>query len=171
MAMPGDPPVLVDMSMSQFSFGKLQEYRLEHRKLPVPGGYDRAGQLTDDPGEIEATRRVLPVGYWKGAALSTVLDMIAAVLSGGNAAVDVTTNHPRETAVSQVFLAFSMDRIGPDGAWAGTVERIKDFIRLGEPAGSSVRIPGERIQAIRAANDRDGITIDDGIWAQVLALG
>jgi len=171
LAVPGDPPVLVDMSMSQFSYGKLQEYRLNHQKLPVPGGYDADGRLTDDPGAIEATRRVLPIGYWKGAALSTILDMIAAVLSGGNASADVTTDFPRETGVSQVFLAFSMDRIGPDGAWAGTVERIKDYIRQSEPAdGASPRIPGERFGAIRAANDRDGIRIDAGIWEKILAL-
>jgi len=90
LAMPGDPPVLVDMSMSQFSYGKLQAYRLDHARLPVPGGYDEAGNLTDDPGAIEATRRGLPIGHWKGAALATILDMIAAVLSGGNATADLT---------------------------------------------------------------------------------
>jgi len=171
MAMPGEPPVLVDMSMSQFSYGKLQEYRLDGRKLPVPGGYDPAGNLTDDPAAIEATRRVLPVGYWKGAAMSTILDMIAAVLSGGNAVVDIDTKYSSETGVSQIFLAFSLDRISPDGAWTGTVERIKEFIlqSQAEP-GTGPRIPGTRSTAVRARNDRDGIRIDDGIWAQVLAL-
>jgi len=172
MAMPGEPPVLVDMSMSQFSYGKLEAYRLNGEPLPVPGGYDREGRLTDVPAEIEASRRVLPIGFWKGAALSTVLDMIAAVLSGGNSVADITTRFPRETAVSQVFIAFSMDRIGQDGTWADTVERIKDFIRHSEPdeAGHQARLPGENSAAVRATNDRDGIAIDDGIWARVMSL-
>jgi 3-dehydro-L-gulonate 2-dehydrogenase len=115
---------------------------------------------------------VLPIGFWKGAALSTVLDMIAAVLSGGNSVADITTRFPRETAVSQVFIAFSMDRIGQDGTWADTVERIKDFIRHSEPdeAGHQARLPGENSAAVRATNDRDGIAIDDGIWARVMSL-
>ena len=172
MAMPGEPPVLVDMSMSQYSYGKLQEHRLKGEKLAVPGGYDREGELSDDPAAIEATRRVLPIGYWKGAAMSTILDMMAAVLSGGNSVADIDAKFTRETGVSQVFLAFALDRISPDGAWAGTVARIKAFILESEAIvpGSGPRMPGARSQAVRAGNDRDGIRVDDGIWAQVLAL-
>jgi 3-dehydro-L-gulonate 2-dehydrogenase len=172
MAMPGDPPVLVDMAMSQFSYGKLEEYRLKDQKLPVAGGYDQEGRLTDDPGAIEATRRLLPVGHWKGAALSMILDMIAAVLAGGNAVVDITRKYPRESAVSQVFIAFDLGRISADGAWAGTVERIKEFIREGEPdeSGKQPRIPGERAKTSREANDRNGIQVDERIWARIQAL-
>ena len=42
------------------------------------------GNLTTDPGEIEKTWRVLPMGYWKGSGLSIALDLIATVLSDGN---------------------------------------------------------------------------------------
>jgi len=171
MALPGDPPVLVDMSMSQFSYGKLEEYRLKGQKLPVAGGYDGAGLLTDAPEAIEATRRTLPIGYWKGSALSMALDMIAAALSGGNSVVDLTSKYPRETGVSQVFIAFAMDRLGQDGAWEQTVARIKEDIRQSLPAGTgAVRIPGERAAATRAAADRDGMDIDDRIWARVREL-
>ena len=49
--------VVVDCAMSQFSYGKMEDCRLKGQKLPVPGGYDSEGNLTDDPGEIEQTRR------------------------------------------------------------------------------------------------------------------
>ena len=45
----------------------------------------QAGNLTRDPGAIEKSWRPLPVGYWKGSGLATVLDMIAAVMSLGQA--------------------------------------------------------------------------------------
>jgi 3-dehydro-L-gulonate 2-dehydrogenase len=172
LAAPGDPPVLADVSMSQFSYGRLQEYRLAGRALPVPGGYGPSGLPTDDPAAIEATRRVLPIGLWKGSALATVLDLMAAVLSDGHATVDITTRFPRETGLSQVFLAFSMERLGPDGAWTGTVERLRAFIHASVPAepGAAPRLPGERAGAVRATGDREGIPVDDGIWAQILAL-
>jgi len=167
MALPGAPPVLVDMAMSQFSYGKLQEYRLKGQRLPVAGGYDADGALTDDPAAVEATRRILPAGYWKGSALSMALDMVAAALSGGNTVADLSGKYPRETGVSQVFIAFAMDRLGRE--WEATVARVREDVRGSAPAqpGAAVRIPGERAAALRAAADRDGITVDDRIWAKV----
>ena len=69
--------VMVDCALSQFSYGKLEDARLKGNQLPVPGGYDAEGNLTTDPGAIEQTWRVLPMGYWKGSGLSILLDMIA----------------------------------------------------------------------------------------------
>jgi 3-dehydro-L-gulonate 2-dehydrogenase len=42
--------VVLDMAMSQYSYGKLQVTRLKNKKLPYPGGFDNNGNLTDDPG-------------------------------------------------------------------------------------------------------------------------
>ena len=50
---------MLDMAMSQYSYGKLQTTRLKGRKLPFPGGFDKDGNLTDEPGPIEASMRVL----------------------------------------------------------------------------------------------------------------
>src|SRR5437016_1687782 len=75
--------VVLDMAMSQFSVGTLASYRLRNEPLPVEGGYDRAGALTRDAAAIEASGRLLPSGFWKGSGLSLVLDLVAALLSGG----------------------------------------------------------------------------------------
>ena len=86
MAVPsadGGEPLQLDMAMSQYSYGKLQVTRLAGEKLPYPGGFDDEGNLTDDPGAIEQSRRVLPVGYWKGSAFSFMLDILGSVLTDG----------------------------------------------------------------------------------------
>ncbi|HEY1766784.1 MAG TPA: 3-dehydro-L-gulonate 2-dehydrogenase, partial [Terracidiphilus sp.] len=72
-------PVVLDMAMSQFSYGTLESYRKRGELLPVDGGFDIDGNLTRDPAAIEKSWRPLPVGYWKGSGLSIVLDMIAAM--------------------------------------------------------------------------------------------
>ena len=74
---------VIDMAMSQFSYGKIELARLKGETLPVPGGWNKGGALTCDPKEIEESRLVLPMGYWKGSGLSVLLDIAAAVLSGG----------------------------------------------------------------------------------------
>src|SRR5438094_9519275 len=59
--------VVLDMAMSQFSYGALASYRMRGEQLPVAGGFDSQGRLTRDPAAIEASQRALPIGYWKGS--------------------------------------------------------------------------------------------------------
>ena len=66
--------------MSQFSYGALELAKLDGREMPFPAGYDEHGELTTDPLQVMKTLRILPMGYWKGAALSIVLDVLAAAL-------------------------------------------------------------------------------------------
>jgi 3-dehydro-L-gulonate 2-dehydrogenase len=49
--------VVLDMALSQFSYGALDSYRLRHEQLPVDGGYDAEGRLTRDPAAIEERLR------------------------------------------------------------------------------------------------------------------
>src|SRR5699024_5759748 len=81
--------IVADIAMSQFSYGKIEEYKFKNQDLPVPGGYDTKGDISHDPVEIEKTWRVLPIGFWKGSGLSIVLDLIASVLSGGNSTYEI----------------------------------------------------------------------------------
>src|SRR4029077_4230593 len=83
MAVPRDGGhVVLDMAMSQFSYGAPRSYPPRGEQLPVDGGFDRDGHLTRDPAAIEASKRPLPIGSWKGSGLSMLLDMMAELLSG-----------------------------------------------------------------------------------------
>ena len=44
--------VVLDMAISQFSFGQIQEYALKKEKLPFAGGWDTNNELSDDPVEL-----------------------------------------------------------------------------------------------------------------------
>jgi len=76
-------PVVLDMAMSQFSYGALAGYRARGESLPLDGGFDSQGRLTRDPAAIELSARPLPIGYWKGSGLALMLDLMAGLLSGG----------------------------------------------------------------------------------------
>ena len=64
MAVPGKDGahIVVDMALSQFSYGKMETLKLAGKELPVPGGYDKDGNLTKDPGKILESSQVLPSG-------------------------------------------------------------------------------------------------------------
>ncbi len=158
-------PIVLDIAMSQFSYGALESYRDRGESLPVPGGFDRAGELTRDPGAIEATQRPLPIGFWKGSGLAFILDLIGAALSGGRATCEIPSDPLRETGLTQVFIA-----IGGAGTFGRSPDDIANaaiqFLQSSQPAGKGTRIryPGEQTLRIRAENMEHGIPVDRSIW-------
>jgi 3-dehydro-L-gulonate 2-dehydrogenase len=159
------------MAMSQFSFGKMEMKQLQGEQLPVAGGYDENGTLSTDPAAILATKRSLPIGYWKGAGLALLLDILAAVLSGGLATNEIS-KLPAEKNVSQVFIAIDLSKLNPSSAITTTVRQIVDDYKNSEPAegGSEVRYPGEGVVRIRKENLEKGIPVNRKVWEEILGL-
>jgi 3-dehydro-L-gulonate 2-dehydrogenase len=155
--------VVLDMALSQFSYGKLQEFQLSGKPLPVSGGYDEQGNLTNDPNAIKASRRSLPIGFWKGSGLSMLIDMLVAGLSGGRS-VAAITKEGVESGVSQLFLC--IDAASLDGA---VLEEIIEFAKAGSshPDSSDIRYPGEKTLLTREQSNREGIPVNEKIWQEV----
>ena len=162
--------VVLDMAMSQFSYGALAVHRMRSAQLPVDGGYDAEGRLTRDPTAIEASGRLLPTGFWKGSGLAIVLDMIAALLSGGLATHEITGGVADETRQSQVFIAISASLHGAAGEAATVVDRIVDDLHQSAAQGDRVRYPGERTLDERRRSMAEGVEVDESVWKAVLSL-
>ena len=165
--------VVLDMAMSQYSYGKLQVTRLAGQKLPYPGGFDDDGQLTDDPGTIEATRRILPMGYWKGSGFAVMLDLLSALFSGGLTTAGVDRKNLGSCgSCCQVFIAIDPLKINDqafvDNALSETIQQLRDSVPAAE--NGSINYPGERSIQTREENMRMGIPVDDGVWAKVKEL-
>ena len=163
--------VVLDMAMSQFSYGAIESYRLRGELLPVPGGFTQDGELTRDPAAIEASYRPLPIGYWKGSGLALVLDLLASTLSGGRATCDIVRDPERETRLSQVFIAINPSFLGDSDTVQQTVESvIADLHRAKASGKEPVRYPGENVLKIRRENMERGIPINTTIWQEVQSL-
>lgn len=161
--------VVVDCAMSQFAYGKLEVLRLAGKNLPVEGGYDKNGNLTKVPGDIEETRRILPMGYWKGSSLSIALDLAAALISGGNSTKDIST-FPDEIGLSQVFIAIDNKLINSEEYATKVIDETLDFIESSEPIDKPVRYPGKGALSYREKQLRDGIVVDDSVYEEVCSL-
>jgi len=165
--------VVLDMAMSQFSYGKLQVTRLKNQKLPFPGGFDLQGVLSDDPASIEETRRILPMGFWKGSGFAILLDIISALVSGGNttAAIDKAGKGSCGSCC-QVFIAIDPLKINTqafiDQALKDTIQQLKTSERATE--NDEIFYPGEQSFKTRLENRELGIPVDDGIWEKVKIL-
>ena len=164
--------VVVDMAMAQYSYGQMESTAMRGDLLPLPGGYDGQGQLSCDPAEIARSGRVLPIGYWKGASLSLVLDLVAAVLSGGRSTLRVGELGRDEYGLSQMFIALDATRIAGEDFLASAVNEVLENIQASARVDSEqpVLYPGEKSLANRKANLEYGIPVADEVWAKIKAL-
>jgi 3-dehydro-L-gulonate 2-dehydrogenase len=93
-----------------------------------------------------------------------MVDVLAAVLSGGLATHEIPRDPLRETGLSQVFIAFDVE-----SEMRGVVERIIDDLHASAPRGS-VTYPGERTLATRRRSLEEGVSVDPEIWRIVSEL-
>jgi 3-dehydro-L-gulonate 2-dehydrogenase len=160
--------VVLDMAISQFSFGKMHQYESYGEQLPVPGGYDASGNLSTDPAAILASKRILPIGFWKGSGLTLVLDLLVTVLSQGKSTKQIS-DQSTESGVSQVFIAIKPQ----DGQQTdGLIEEILNFAKSSQhvDADKPISYPGENTLKTRQRNIKEGVLVDEKIWAEVQAL-
>jgi 3-dehydro-L-gulonate 2-dehydrogenase len=165
-------PIVLDMAMSQFSYGSLASYSARGMELPVPGGFDAAGNLTRDAKAIEQSQRALPIGFWKGSGLSFVLDVLAAMLTGGLATNQLPPDPAKEVGQSQVFLAIAPQSLAAMEELSAIAQRAIDAVHAAEPIepGKPARYPGEATLRTRAESLRDGVAVEDAAWEDFLKL-
>ncbi len=172
MALPyQDEAIVLDMAMSQFSYGALEQFNIRGQQLPVAGGYNASGAFTTDPADILATRRLLPMGYWKGAGLALLLDILAAVLSGGQPTATITRNG-METSVCQVFICIDPSRLTHASSIPAMVHEIIEDYQRAIPGSERdpITFPGQRVLKTRIYNRSHGIPVSRVIWDDIQAL-
>ncbi|MGD1820884.1 MAG: 3-dehydro-L-gulonate 2-dehydrogenase [Pleomorphochaeta sp.] len=164
--------VVVDMAMSQFSYGKIEQVSLEKGQLPVYGGYDSNGNLTKDPSEIEKTQRPIPVGYWKGSALSITLDLFASLIAGGLSAIKVKDQCESEYSICQIMIAIDTKKLQNQEVSNAMIEETINLIKNSQKIDETgeIRYPGEREYKTRIENKKLGIPVNDSIWNKILGL-
>lgn len=163
--------IVLDMAMSQYSFGAMEMAVIKKENLAYQGGFDRTGNLTNNPSAIIASRRPLPIGYWKGAGLSLLLDILAALLSGGLSTKEISKKEV-EQAVSQVFIVIDLIQLGESSIINRTIQEIIDDYLQSVPQDERTRIsyPGQRVIETRIKNLEAGIPVLNEVWEQVLSL-
>lgn len=164
IAMPrGEGHIVLDMAMSQFSYGKMQEYALKGEPLPMAGGYDEQGDLSTDPVAINETKRALPIGFWKGSGLAMILDVLLVALSGGRSSARITADG-KEYGVSQCFICLHQPNLH-----ASLTEEILQNIKSSTPAtpGGRISYPGENTLRTRRQSEQEGVLVNEEIWEQI----
>lgn len=172
ISVPRDPyPILLDMAMSQFSYGKMEVLEQLGEKLPCAGGFDKDLQLTDEPGAILESGLALPMGNWKGSGLAMMIDLLVSIMSGGSTTRDIGKRE-EEYGVSQLFFAFDLDQISDAKDRTKAVQDLTDSLLETTAIESAGRVsyPGQQTWLRREENQRKGIPVDRDTWEKIIAL-
>jgi 3-dehydro-L-gulonate 2-dehydrogenase len=113
----------------------------------------------------------VPSGYWKGAGMSLLLDILTTILSGGLAGHEITKGGT-ETKISQLFIAIDISKLSNHSLIAKTVDGIINDYHQSVPADNSKKItyPGERVLHSRKTNLEKGIPVLKTVWDKIMIL-
>jgi len=166
-------PLLMDMAVSQYAYGKMEVMAKQGKVLDVPCGYNKDGKETCDPREIVDGGVMTPMAMWKGNALSVMLDLMAATLSGGKTCLDLGEDAAKERGMSQVFIALHPAAVNDMEEIERRMNRTLDFLHALDVADGmpGVRAPGENLAATRGRHAKEGIPVAEDTWAQIIASG
>lgn len=163
--------IVLDMSLSQFSYGKMEKYAMEGKNLPFDGGFNSEGEHTNDPKAILETKRLFPTGYWKGSGMSILVDLIVTLLSSGKSTAKIGELEA-EYGLSQVFICFDGEQMNNTGRHKELVDEIIKHITTAAPEfkGKTIEYPGSQTKKRRAEHMKNGIPINSEVWEELLAL-
>ena len=112
----------------------------------------------------------MPIGYWKGAGLTLLLDILTTILSNGMATHEYTKQ--KIEFASQVFIVFDLSRSHSNSSIANKLEAIIQDYKQSVPVSPDKKItyPGEHVIETRKNNLENGIPVIKKIWDEILAL-
>ena len=169
---PGKPPLVIDLSTSVVSQGKVRT--AANRGEAVPEGWlvDRDGRPVTDPARFFSTPReaaLLPLGGvssgYKGFLLSLMVEAFAGALAG----VAMSSGaEPRRARRGLFVLVVDPDGFRGGSDFASKMEALVSALEALPGVGGSggVRMPGVR----RGDPPAEGIPVDGLTWARIATV-
>ncbi|MFL8991723.1 Ldh family oxidoreductase [Pseudomonas sp. QLc11A] len=164
----GGEPIVFDLATSAIAHGDVQIAARQGERLPQGMGVDSLGQPTTDPKAILEGGALLPFGGHKGSALSMMVELLAAALTGGNFSFEFDwNNHPgaKTPWTGQLLIVIDPDK----AAGQSFAERSQELVRQMHGVGLK-RLPGDRRHHQRAKSLANGIELDARTLANLREL-
>ncbi|MBC3346391.1 MULTISPECIES: Ldh family oxidoreductase [Pseudomonas] len=161
-------PIVFDLATSAIAHGDVQIAARKGELLPPGMGVDSLGQPTCDPKAILEGGALLPFGGHKGSALSMMVELLAAALTGGNFSFEFDWhNHPgaKTPWTGQLLIVIDPSK----AAGQNFAERSQELVRQMHGVGLR-RLPGDRRHRERSKSNERGIALDEQTLVQLREL-
>lgn len=164
-----DPPVIIDLSLTQVTRGQIMLLANAGKSVPEGWGMDARGRPTTDPQKILVGGSLHAVGGLKGTMLALAVEILCCVLTGAALSSEVESLHLAAGAplrLGQMFVAIDPEALAGGAVYAERMETLVTAMLADE----AVRLPGARRRGAVEKAARDGITIDEKLYRELLAL-
>jgi len=171
---PNEPPFILDMATSAVAQGKIRVAHNKREKVSPDWLIDDQGNPTPDPkfGVIEPFGALRTFGLHKGYGLAVVCELLGGALTGGG------TWHSDDRSKKRVWngmltILIDPQRLGTGDSFATETTEFLRSLRQSPtaPGVDKVRIAGEPERETRAKRERDGISVDENTWNEIVAAG
>ncbi|MBC3437326.1 Ldh family oxidoreductase [Pseudomonas sp. BW16M2] len=164
----GHDPIVFDMATSAMAHGDVQIAARAGEQLPPGMGVDADGQPTTDPKAILEGGALLPFGGHKGSALSMMVELLAAALTGGNFSWEFDwSGHPGAKTPWTGQLIIVIDPNKAEGERFAL--RSRELVEQMQAVGLT-RMPGERRYREREVAGREGVALSEREWGELQGL-
>jgi len=171
---PNEPPFILDMATSAVAQGKIRVAHNKGEQVSPDWLIDDHGKPTAEArfGVIEPFGALRTFGLHKGYGLAVVCELLGGALTGGG------TWHSDDRSKKRVWngmLTILIDprRMGTADVFGTETTAFLESLRRSPvaPGFDKVRIAGEPERETRAKRERDGISVDQNTWNDILAAG
>lgn len=168
-----EPPILVDISTTVTSAGKIRLAADNGETLDEGQVMDRAGRPITDPNKaIEGL--LLPIGGYKGFGLALAFSLMGGALNGARTGRDTVSIDDASTAgnTGQSIMALNVANFGDVDDFKRRVDIVARDIRTSAPmpGGGEVRYPGLHGHRTAKARRQLGIPIRPPLAASLAKL-
>jgi (2R)-3-sulfolactate dehydrogenase (NADP+) len=160
-------PVVIDLSLTEVTRGKIMVYAKEGKPIPPGWAVDKDGNPTTD-AKAALTGSLNAIGGAKGAALALMVEVLCVALTGAAFSFENDSyfdpgNKPR---IGHAILAIDPGALAGSESYFSRLEvMISTMLR-----DEGVRLPGARRQNLAAAAHTGGLRIDAAQLAELLGL-
>lgn len=166
---PNKTPFIFDMATSAAARGEIQLHLRHGKPLPQGWGIDRSGHPSTDAQEV-LDGAMLPFGGHKGSALAAMVELIAGPLIGDMTSTESLDWDGGAGALpfgGELIVAFDPRRFLGDET-DEHLARAETLFRDMQAQGA--RLPGERRYQAREKSLRQGITLQRGLYNEIVEL-
>ena len=176
-------PIILDFATSMVAEGKVLVASNGGKPVPADALIEPDGRLSGDPttlyGPIEGTHMrdsaqgvgaLRAFGEHKGSGLAFMCEMLAGCLTGGGTSGPIPGGKRGRIANGMLSLYLDPDGFGAED-FAASAREYAGYVKASRPAhpGGEVLIPGEPESRTRADRLKNGIPLQTGTWAAILA--
>lgn len=158
-----DSPIILDMSTSQISMGKIMEYAKEKRPIEEGWANDVNGVPTLDPSKAYA---VTPMASYKGYVLAAFVDILSGVISGGHFGSMIKNFNPmKPESTSFMLILIDPSKLMPIEEYRARAEEFKRMMKESKKAEGveEIFLPGEIELRLEKKNMESGIELSENL--------